>query len=266
MSDKTLVLEEQINTDDGSILLLTLNRADQRNPFDSATVARLREIVDGALAARTRVIILTGAGPAFSAGGDMKGYLSLYRDPRAFHQFQEDLWDLCNKLEHESVFTVAMVNGTCVAGGLEVALACDMIVMADDAKIGDAHLRFGQLPGAGGSQRLCRAVGVQRAKEMLLTGRLYTADEALAIGLVTQVAPREELRARTVELARTVAAYSPLGIMEMKRLIRIAQEEPLSSGLRSELELVWRYATTSYDAMEGLLAFSEKRRPQFEGR
>ena len=134
MTDE-LVLEERIAEGTATILLLTLNRGDDRNPFDRDTVQKLSETLDHtARAPEVRVVILTGSGPAFSAGGDMKGYVSLYRDPAAFRAFQEDFATLCDSLERRDLLSIAMINGACVAGGLEVALACDLIVLAEEPR------------------------------------------------------------------------------------------------------------------------------------
>ena len=213
----------------------------------------------------TRAIVITGAGPAFSAGGDLQGYQTLYRQPEEFSRFLETFHQVCDLLERSPAVTVAMVNGACVAGGLELALACDLITMAEDAMIGDGHLRFGQLPGAGGSQRLVRAIGWQRARHWLLTARLFDAPTALAAGLVVGTFPAEDLRAETLALLAPVLGQSPLAVAKMKELIRLADEAPLSEGLRQEMRIVADYAVTSHDATEGLKAFAERRDPDYRG-
>jgi enoyl-CoA hydratase/carnithine racemase len=251
----------------GSARIFTLDRPEQRNPLDKGTVARLRDLVAAANDDRSvAAVVVTGNGPAFSAGGDLKGYQELYRDPPAMRRFLDDFAELCHLLERGRCVSVAMVNGACVAGGLEVALACDLVTVADEARLADGHRQFGQLPGAGGSQRLCRAIGLQKAKEMLLTGRFYTAAETVAMGIATLQAPRENLRDRTMELLDEVCAHSPLALAHMKTLVGYAVDLPLDAALRAELDLVHEYATTSFDALEGLDAFASRRPPRFEGR
>ena len=158
------ILVEQVRHRHADVAVITLNRPDQRNPIDRVTLRALRDqLRHFADNAHVRAVVVTGAGTAFSSGGDLKGYRELYRDEEQFRAFLELFDETCALLERSRLLTVAMVNGTCVAGGLELCLACDLVTIAADARIGDGHLRFGQLPGAGGSQRLVRAIGLPRA-------------------------------------------------------------------------------------------------------
>jgi enoyl-CoA hydratase/carnithine racemase len=262
MSDDDLILVERHE----GLLLLTLNRPEQRNPIDHATVRRLQDLLSNADAnSDVTAVVLTGADPAFSAGGDLRGYLTLYRDEPQFRSFLRDFTAVNALLERGRFVSVAMVNGACVAGGLELLLSCDLSVAADDAKIGDGHARSGQLPGAGGSQRLWRAVGTVRAKDLLLTGRLVDGTEAAAMGLVTMSVPPAELRDHTLELARQVASNSPIVIAKMKELQAIAETHELNHGIALEHDVVVDYATTSHDALEGLHSFLERRPPEWRG-
>jgi len=263
-----LILVTQVPLGDASVAaLLTLNRPDSRNPIDKVTIGLLKTILsdlidEGDVAA----VILTGAGDAFSAGGDLKGYRNLYRNPASFQTFMQDFDEVCRILETAPFLTIAMINGTCVAGGLELSLACDFITIADEARVGDGHLRFAQLPGAGGSQRLVRAIGVQRAKYWLYTARLFPAAEAVAAGLAVFSAPVAELPERTLALAAEVTELTPLGWRTMKQLVDVAQHTHLPEGLRIESRMVFEYATSSHDASEGLKAFAERRPARYLGR
>lgn len=258
---------EDIDAAGARIRVLTLDRPAQRNPLDKVTMRLLRdelERADGDDAVRS--VIVTGAGETFSAGGDLRGYVELYQDRVALRSFLEDFATVCALLERGRFTSLAMVNGTCVAGGLELALACDFVLADEGAMIGDGHLKFGQLPGAGGSQRLCRAVGIQHAKDLMLTGRLISGVEAAAIGLVTRAVPSGELFDRTTQIAAETARHSPLAVTRMKELIMLSQESLRAAALRDEIDLVVDYATGSHDAVEGLLAFAERRRPDWTGR
>jgi enoyl-CoA hydratase len=262
-----LIDTRDIDLEVGRVRLLTLRRPEQRNPIDAATAGELRGMLGEAdQASDVRAVVLTGAGAAFSAGGDLRGYLTLYEDAPAFRRFLDDFAAVCELLERGRFLSVAMVNGACVAGGLELALACDYVVVAEDARIGDGHLKFGQLPGAGGSQRLCRAIGFQKAKELLLTGKLLTGVEAAEIGLATCAVPSGELLDRTLALVAETIVHSPLALTRMKELIAISQDEHRDDGIAAEVDLVAEYATTSHDAVEGLRAFLDRRPPQWEGR
>ncbi len=245
---------------------VTLARAEKLNPLDWATVRELRAAVAEIEAhPDIRFVVVTGSGRSFSAGGDLEGYLHLYRHPDEFAGFLDDFLHLLTAMEESSRIYIAAVNGICVAGGLELLLACDLAIAADTARIGDGHLNFGQLPGAGGSQRLPRAVGLQRAKRLMLTGELIDAAAAERIGLVTAVAPAAGLDDAVAALIAQLSDKSPVGLRGAKHLANLSATTSLGDGLRREIAYVHRYATTEPDATEGLVAFAEKRKPRFTG-
>jgi len=261
--DASLVVLEPAR--DG-VARLVLNRPEQRNPLDWRTIRRLRALVAQLETdADTRVVLIQGAGGTFSAGGDLKGYVKLYRNPADFQAFLEDFYQLLDAIEHSAKIYLAVVEGYCVAGGLELLLACDLVVAATSARIGDGHLNFGQLPGAGNSQRLPRTVGPMRARWLMATGEFIEATEAERIGMVCKVYPDAELAERTREAATRIARHSPLGLAGMKRLVNVGLRGDLEAGLRMEIEHVHHYATTSHDATEGLMAFAEKRPLRYTG-
>jgi enoyl-CoA hydratase len=243
---------------------LTLARADKLNPLDWATVRELKAAV-AEIEARPDIfaVVVTGRGRSFSAGGDLDGYIDLYKNPDKFSAFLEDFFDMLNAIEASSKIYIAAINGVCVAGGLELLLACDLVIAAESAKIGDGHLNFGQLPGAGGSQRLPRAVGMLRAKKLMLTGDLIGAIEAWDMGLVSDVVPDADLQAAAAALVAKLGEKSRAGLRGAKYLANLTLTTDLASGLRQEIEFVHRYATTEPDATEGLIAFKEKRKPAF---
>ncbi|SLN70642.1 enoyl-CoA hydratase/isomerase family protein [Oceanibacterium hippocampi] len=248
----------------GAVASITLNRPDKMNPLDRATIAGLIETVAEIEAEpAVRVVSITGAGKAFSAGGDLEGYRSLYRDPPAFERFLEDFYSLNRRIEESTKIYVAIVNGACVAGGLELMLACDIVIAAEGAKIGDGHVNFGQLPGAGSSQRLARIVGPLKARYLIMTGRIITGREAEALGLVTLAAPAAKLAETAEALIAELVTKSPAGLRGAKYLISEGLKHSLDEGLRLELAFVHNYATTEPDAMEGLDAFRDKRAPAY---
>lgn len=243
---------------------LTLNRPDKLNPLDWGTIRELLEAVQQIDATESPAcVIITGAGRAFSSGGDLRGYVELYRDATRFGGFLEDFWRLLDHIEHSDKIFIAAINGACVAGGLELILACDLVLAAESARIGDGHLNFGQLPGAGGSQRLPRAIGVLRAKHLMFTGDLIAANEALSLGLVGEVLADSGLIGRAEAIAASLASRSPAGVRGMKRLVNDGMQQPLAQALRYEIDFVIDYATRCPDATEGLLAFAEKRSPRY---
>jgi enoyl-CoA hydratase/carnithine racemase len=263
----TLVKLDRTTVDGVTIATLTLNRPDALNPIDYATISAIDELLTVVEAdAEARAIIFTGEGRAFSAGGDLKAYQTLFRNPAMFESFMTTFAHVCDRLEASRLITVAMINGTCVAGGLELALACDFVTIADDAMIGDGHLRFSQLPGAGGSQRLARSIGLHRARHWLLTGALFPAEAAVTAGLAVGSSGPGSLRDFTVQLVLGACRASPLATAQMKHLINVAENTPLAEGLEQERRVVGTYATTSHDATEGLEAFAQHRPPNYTGR
>lgn len=250
----------------GGIARIALDRAEKMNPLDKETVAALLHTV-AALEAddAVRIVRITGRGRAFSAGGDLEGYKALYRDKVAFQAFLDDFQALNRAIEDSGKIYMAVVNGACVAGGLELILACDVVIAADDARIGDCHVNFGQLPGAGGSQRLPRVVGVMHARHLIFTGRLITGAEAARIGLVTLAVPAADLERAADDLSARLLETSPAGLKGAKYLINTGLKGSLADGIEMEKAYVHTYATTEPDAMEGLAAFSEKRKPVFGG-
>jgi enoyl-CoA hydratase len=246
-------------------VILSLNRPDKLNPLDKGTVKELLGLVKEIEADKSiSTVVLTGSGRAFSAGGDLEGYVDLYKDPSAFRLFLNDFNFLLGAIEASEKIYIAAVNGACVAGGLELMLACDLVIASETALIGDGHINFAQLPGAGGSQRLPRAIGSLRAKQMMLMGKMWDAKHCLNIGLLNEVVPSEELLERCDTLAQEFSARSPSALIGAKRLVNEGAKLSLQDSLIYEMDYVHHYATTNSDAMEGLVAFSQKRKPVYK--
>jgi enoyl-CoA hydratase len=207
-------------------------------------------------------IVLTGAGSrAFAAGADIKELASQTSGSlRAGGRF--GVWDRIARIRTP---VIAAVRGFALGGGCELAMACDMIVAGDDASFGQPEIRIGVMPGAGGTQRLTRAIGQARAMELILTGRSLRAHEAEAAGLVTRVVPAEATLDAALELAGQVASMPPLAVRAAKAAIRAAAEQPLSTGLATERESFFALFDTD-DQAEGMAAFSDKRAPVWTGR
>ena len=266
--DALLVQRIPLDVPTAELALVTLNRPDALNPIDWDMARALGPLFDSLGAdPRVRVVALTGAGRAFSAGGDMKKYATLQRDPVGFPQFLADLHEsFCSIARNPKPF-VALVNGIAVAGGIELILSCDLAIAAEGARIGDAHLTFGQMGGGGALTLLPRAVGPARARELVLCGRMLTADEAMDWGLVSRVVPADGLLAAGLDFAREVAKKSPLAVASAKQVMNAAWNSgtDVAAGLRLEREVTARYCLTSNDAPEGLAAFAEKRTPNYVG-
>ena len=208
-----------------------------------------------------RAIVLGGGERAFAAGADIAELaagtpISLYENRRI------DEWD---KIRVVRTPVVAAVSGFCLGGGCELAMLCDLIVASETAKFGQPEINLGVLPGAGGTQRLTRAVGKAIAMDMILTGRMLGAREALGLGLVARVVAKEAWLDEARRVAREIAAKGPIAVRLAKEAIDEAFEAPLSVGVEFERRAFY-LARASEDATEGLTAFVEKRPPDFKGR
>jgi enoyl-CoA hydratase len=247
---------------DGAIAVVLLNRPKQLNALSDELmdelVTALRELDrDDAI----RCIVLGGSERAFAAGADI-GELARATAIDLLYQRRVERWD-----EIRALWTplVAAVSGFCLGGGCELALACDLIVASETARFGQPETGLGIIPGAGGTQRLTRAVGKAVAMDVILSGRFLTAREALVAGLVARVVAREAWLDEAKRVAREIASKGPVATRLAKDAVDRADEAPLSLGLEYERRALY-LAFASEDAKEGLEAFVEKRKPQFKGR
>jgi enoyl-CoA hydratase len=253
-----LVLVER----DDPIAVVLLNRPKQLNALSDevmeALVRALREL-DGDEA--IRCIVVGGSERAFAAGADIE-QLAQASPIGMYYQRRVDRWD-----EIRALWTplVAAVSGFCLGGGCELAMACDLIVASETAKFGQPETGLGLIPGAGGTQRLTRAVGKARAMDVILSGRFLSAEEALRAGLVARVVAKEAWLEEAKRVARDIAAKGPVATRLAKEAVDRAFEGPLTLGVEYERRLLY-LALASEDAKEGLTAFLEKRKPDFKGR
>jgi enoyl-CoA hydratase len=209
-----------------------------------------------------RAIVVTGAGTrAFAAGADIRE-LAIQTPVTLTVEDRFAAWDRIGAVRTP---TIAAVRGFALGGGCELAMSCDMIVAADDAQFGQPEIKLGVMPGAGGTQRLTRAIGKARAMELILTGRTMPAREAEAAGLLTKVVPAAETLDAALEIAARIAAQPPVAVMEAKQAILRAHELSLSAGLDFERRAFFMLFATD-DQTEGMRAFTEKRPPGWTGR
>lgn len=245
------------------IAVLTVNRPDVRNALDSKTADEIRQGL-GEVEGRedVGVVILTGAGDqAFVSGADIREL----KTRTAFDGLRALNQTLFTLLEQFPKPIIAAINGYALGGGCELALACDIRVASDRARFGLPETGLGILPGAGGTQRLPRVVGMGRAKELILTGAIIDAAQAERIGLVSKVVPHEQLLPTAKEIAAQILTRSPLATRLAKLALNLAAETSLNSGLVVE-KLSQSILYQSEDKLEGMTAFLEKRKPRFRGR
>jgi len=251
--------------DDDGICTVTLNRPRALNAMNGELVDFLwHTFYELSYEPRARVIILTGSGEkAFCVGADLKERAGM--SEAAVAKRIDDYGKCFGAIEQVSKPVICAINGYAFGGGLEMALACDLRVMADDTKIGLTELKLGIIPGAGGTQRLPRLIGLSRAKELIFTGARVDAARALQIGLVDRVAPRERVVEVAQDLARAMLDSAPLALAQAKIAINQGMQVDLGTGIQLESRC---YATLldTEDRIEGLNAFKEGREPEFKGK
>ncbi|MCU0683508.1 MAG: enoyl-CoA hydratase-related protein [Polyangiaceae bacterium] len=262
-----LVLVER----DGALATLTLNRPDKLNALNAALIGELTDAFEALSreASPPRALVLTGAGEkAFAAGADIAAMTNL--GAPAARAFAAAGHRLGEAIESAPFPVLAAVNGFALGGGCELALACDLIYASEKAKFGQPEVNLGVIPGFGGSQRLPRAVGPQKAREMIFTGASLDAAEAKRLGLVCEVFPPDELLARVREIAATIAKKGPLAITAAKRVMRAGADVPLPTANELEAQAFAALFGTalfgSDDQREGMSAFLAKRPANFHGR
>jgi enoyl-CoA hydratase len=256
----SMAFENIIFEKDGNIAVITFNRPEAMNALNIKTRAEFAQAVkeveeDEAI----KVLILTGSGKAFVAGSDIKEFHAT--TPFAAHNIVR-LGSIVEKLMKP---VIAAVNGFCLGGGCEIAMACDLIIASEKAKFGQPEINLGIIPGGGGTQRLPRLIGACRAKELIFTGDIIRAEEADRLGLVNRVVPMDELMTVAREIAAKIASKSQAALKLAKQAINKGMQTSLQDGLDYEYEM-YALALSLEDKAEGVNAFLEKRAPKFVGR
>lgn len=258
MQEDVIIVERE-----GRVGVITLNRPKVLNALNDALMDRLgAALVEFDADEGVGAIVIAGSSRAFAAGADIQAMANwTYSDVHASNFITRN-WETIRQVRKP---VIASVAGLAFGGGCELALSCDIIVAARSAKFGLPEIKLGLLPGAGGTQRLPRAIGKAKAMDMCLSARTLDAEEADRYGLVSRVVDDEKLREETMALASTIAAYSASALMALKECVNRAYESSLAEGVLFERrELHARFATA--DAHEGMQAFMEKRKPAFEHR
>jgi enoyl-CoA hydratase/carnithine racemase len=258
----TLVLTE----DRGAVRHVTLNRPEKRNAFNGELVVATGEALrEAANDPAVHCVVVRGAGPMFSSGMDLGALAALAETPDSLRAFRRECIDAWNLAEEMTKPTVCVIHGGCIGGAMELALACDLRVVAADAVLGMPETRIGLIPDVGGSSRLPAVVGLGRAKELIMTGKLIGGEEAERIGLANRVAPADELEAAADALVDELLACAPVAVGLAKRVMDASAKPALAATLELEVAMQERCAATA-DFAEGAAAFREKRQPEFSGR
>ena len=260
-------MSDLVTTEDrGPVRHVVLNRPEKRNAFNAelvlATGAALRAAADDPA---VRVVVVRGAGKVFSAGMDVAALAGAATEPERLRAFRRECLRAFNQAEEMTKPVIAQIHGVCLGGALELALACDLRVLSDDAVVGLPETRLGLVPDVGGSSRLPQVVGLGRAKELIMTGRVIGAVDAERIGLANRIAPAERLDAATQELVDELLGCAPIAVGLAKRLMDASARPALSTTLELEISAQEQCAR-SEDVREGVQAAAERRPARFRGR
>ena len=249
---------------DAGIATITLDRPDAMNALGRELLAELASALDDVAADESvKALVLRGNGRAFCAGADLKTFEALFQDPAHLPGYIREINDVLFQLEGLPVPVIAVVHGFALAGGLELMMACDMVVVEETARIGDQHVNFGLMPGGGSTQRLPRLVGSQRAMELLTTGRWLSGAEAAEWGLALRSVPAEGLDEELEKLLEPLRTKSREGLSLIKSVTLGGMGLSIDDGVALESHAFVQYMTTSPHPAKGIKAFIEKRQPEF---
>jgi enoyl-CoA hydratase/carnithine racemase len=256
-----------VETEDrGAARHVILNRPEKRNAFNQELVLAVGEALRAAADdAEVHCVVVRGEGPMFSSGMDLGSLAGLAAEPENLRPFRRVILEAWNIAEEMPKPTICQIHGACIGGALELALACDLRTIAADAIVGLPETRIGLIPDVGGSSRLPQIVGLGRAKELIMTGRMIGGEEAERIGLANRVAPADELESATQTLVDELLACAPVAVGLAKRVMDASARPALSTTLELEVAMQDRCAHSA-DYAEGAAAFREKRAPEFSGR